>query len=271
MKPKERANGGTGRKVETCKATLIKEGTRQEIDEKVAQEAVLRVFLNDQEIVALSCTPSDEEHLAAGFLFSEGLLKSRDQIREIHSSEEEIVVRTHPSYKIPKDLKLRGVLTSGCGKGKTLAGWQEVNPLEDVLIDLDFVLTPNQVLEAMSAFEKKSHLFRETAGVHSAALADASGIVFFNEDIGRHNAVDKVLGQSFLEGIELKGKFLVISGRISSDILSKLWHCGLSIVASRTAPTSLAVRMAQRLGITLVGFVRGRRMTIYSFPARVRD
>lgn len=271
MKPKDRANGRTDRKVETCKATLIKEGVRQEIDEKVAKEAVLRVFLNDQEIVALSCTPSDGEHLAVGFLFSEGLLKSKDQIREIHSSDDGIVVHTDPSYRIPEDVKLSGVLTSGCGKGKTLGGWQEVNPLEDILIDFDFVLAPNQLLEVMSQFEKRSHLFRETAGVHSAALADRNGIILFSEDIGRHNAVDKVLGESFLAGIELKEKFLVISGRTSSDIVSKLWRCGLSIVVSRTAPTSLAVEMARRLGITLVGFVRGRRMTIYSFPARIRE
>jgi FdhD protein len=257
-------------KVKTHKAIRIRDGDRQEIDETVAEEAILRVFLNDREIVALSCTPHDETHLAAGFLFSEGLLKSREQIKSLDRSEGGVTVRTHVPLEIPEDSRLKGVLTSGCGKGKSLADWEKIDPLQDVMINLDLTLSPDQVHRVMLQFEKSSELFRRTGGVHSAALATGDDLVLFNEDIGRHNAVDKVLGESLLKGLKLKDKFLVISGRVSSDLVSKLWNCGLSLVVSRTAPTSLAVKMAQRMGITVVGFARGKRMNVYSYPARVQ-
>lgn len=258
-------------KIVTYPATRIQEGNRENIDEKVAKEAVLRVFLNQQEIAALSCSPSDRKYLAIGFLFSEGLLKTKDQIESIDLSEDRVVVGTDPAGGTPDASKLRGVLTSGCGKGKSFISWEELDPVQDILIDMHLALSPAQIIKVMVEFEKRSELFRQTAGVHSAALADQTGISFFNEDIGRHNAVDKVLGEAFLRGKGLADKFLVISGRISSEIVSKLWKSGLSTVVSRTAPTSLALKMAQKLGITVVGFARGRRMTVFTFPVRIRD
>ncbi len=258
-------------KIGTHPATRIREGKRESINEKVAKETILRIFLNQQEIVALSCSPSDQKYLAIGFLFSEGFLKTKDQIERIDLSEDRVMVRADLSGGTPDPSKLRGVLTSGCGKGKSFGSWKELDPVQDILIDMDFALSPDQIMKVMLQFEKRSELFRQTAGVHSAALADGTGIAIFNEDIGRHNAVDKVLGQALLKGIELKDKFLVISGRISSEIVSKLWKSRVSTVVSRTAPTSLAVEMAQRLGITLVGFARGRRMTVFSFPVRIRE
>lgn len=257
-------------KLKAHKATRIKDGDRQEIDELVAEEAILRVFLNDREIVALSSTPHDETYLAAGFLFSEGLLKNKGEVKSVDRSEDRVTVLTHVPPEIPDDSRLKGVLTSGCGKGKSLADWEKIDPLQDVMINLDLTLSPEQVHQVMLEFEKRSELFRRTGGVHSAALATSDDLVLFNEDIGRHNAVDKVLGEGFLKGLKLKDKFLVISGRVSSDLVSKLWNCGLSLVVSRTAPTSLAVKMAQRLGITVIGFARGRRMNVYTYPARVQ-
>ncbi len=257
-------------KVRIYEATRVEKGRHQKIDETVAQEAVLRILLNDREMVVLSCTPYDQTYLAAGFLVSEGFLKTREEIESIEETEDSVTVHTHPSHKIPEDFKLKGILTSGCGKGKSFAGWEKIDPLEDIMINLDLTLGSDEVLKVMSRFEKRSELFRQTAGVHSAALAQNGDIVLFNEDIGRHNAVDKVLGKSFLKGMELNDKFLVISGRVSSDIVSKLWHCGLSLVVSRTAPTSLAVDLAQKLGITVVGFARGNRMNVYSFPVRIK-
>jgi len=252
------------------KITKVSSGKKEEIEDVVVTEASLTIFLNEEKIITLLCTPQEQEYLAVGFLISDGFLKSKEEIKSIDSSEDRVTVRTDSSYKIPESFHLKGILTSGCGKGKTFANWEEMNPLEDILINLDFTLSPDEVLEVMSQFEKRSELFRKTAGVHSAALADKSGIILFNEDIGRHNAVDKVLGESLLKGIGLKDKFLVISGRVSSDIVSKLWNCGLSMVVSRTAPTSLAVNMAQKLGITLIGFARGKRMNVYSFPVRIK-
>ena len=251
-------------------ATRIEKDKRQMIDETVAQEAFLRIFLNDREMVALSCTPFDRTYLAVGFLVSEGFLKTKEEIESIEKKEDRVTVHTRPSYKFPDVTQFKGILTSGCGKGKTFTNWEVINPLEDIMIRLDLTLSFDDIIKIIFQFEKRSELFRQTAGVHSAALAQNGDIVMFNEDIGRHNAVDKVLGESFLKGVSWKDKFLVISGRISSDIVSKLYNCGLNLVVSRTAPTSLAVNMAQKLGITLVGFARGNRMNVYSFPVRIK-
>jgi FdhD protein len=114
-----------------------------------------------------------------------------------------------------------------------------------------------------------SILFKSTGGAHAAALCDTEEILVFKEDIGRHNAVDKVFGECLMRGIETYGKTLLTSGRISSEMLLKAVKCEIAVVVSRSAPTSLAVQFAEAAGITLVGFARGRRMNIYSKDHRI--
>ncbi|MDP2960581.1 MAG: formate dehydrogenase accessory sulfurtransferase FdhD, partial [candidate division Zixibacteria bacterium] len=121
----------------------------------------------------------------------------------------------------------------------------------------------------MNEFEVKSSVFKSTGGTHSAALADKEKILLFKEDIGRHNAVDKILGESLIENIPWQDKLLISSGRVSSDILLKAGRAKINLIISRSAPTSLALELAQRLGITVIGFARGKRMNIYTYPMRV--
>ena len=117
---------------------------------------------------------------------------------------------------------------------------------------------------------KKSEGYKSTGGVHSAALADERHMLVFTEDIGRHNAVDKVIGYALLENIPLQGKIMLASGRLSSEIVSKCARSGIPAVVSRAAPTSLAVKIADAADITLIGFVRGNRMNIYTGRQRIR-
>ena len=112
-------------------------------------------------------------------------------------------------------------------------------------------------------------LFKSTGGAHSAALCNEEEVLIFKEDIGRHNAVDKVFGECLTKGIDTDGRILMTSGRISSEILLKSVRRRLAVVASRAAPTSLAVQFAEKAGIALVGFVRGRRMNVYSNDDRI--
>ena len=185
------------------------------------------------------------------------------------SKKNEVKVLTKAIRKIPKNVLRTGIFTSGCGKGKTLQKIGDLNPLGDVLFDLEFILSPDKIAKLMKGFEKKSSVFRSTGGTHSAGLADRDKILLFNEDIGRHNAVDKVLGEALMRKTPLKNKILLSSGRISSDILLKARRTGIAIIISRSAPTNLAIDLAQRLGITIVGFARGRRMNIYTCPFRI--
>ena len=115
-----------------------------------------------------------------------------------------------------------------------------------------------------------SKLFKSTGGAHAAALCDSDRLLVFKEDIGRHNAVDKAFGECLTNGIETEGKLLLTSGRISSEILLKSVKRGIAILASRSAPTSLAVQFAEKAGLTLVGFVRGKRMNVYSNAQRIK-
>jgi FdhD protein len=120
-----------------------------------------------------------------------------------------------------------------------------------------------------SEFQRKSVLFRETGGVHSAALANGEAIRIFMADIGRHNAIDKVIGKALLSGLNLADLVMLTSGRISSEIVLKVAHCGTPILVSRSAPTDRAVEMAKQVNLTVIGFARGSRMNIYSGEERI--
>ena len=123
----------------------------------------------------------------------------------------------------------------------------------------------------MHDLQERALIFRATGGMHSAALADREGLIIFYEDIGRHNAVDKIVGESLLRGISLKEKILLCSGRLGSEILLKAAQLQLPLLISRAAPTTLSIELAEALNITLIGFVREGRMNIYSHPHRVRE
>jgi FdhD protein len=121
----------------------------------------------------------------------------------------------------------------------------------------------------MKAFHKRSLGYRETGGVHSAALAEKDNILIVREDIGRHNTVDKILGYAMLNSINLSDKVILISGRISSEIVLKTIKTKIPMIVSRSAPTDQAVEHARDSNITLIGFVRGQRMNVYSGLGRI--
>jgi len=249
----------------------IKDGLKQALQDEVAQESSFSIFLNDQKIVSLMCTPQDQKYLAIGFLFSEGLIQSREEIEKIlfNSKEEQVKVITKRKRKIPKAFLEDKAYISGCGRGESFKRIEDLGFLEDVLINLEFTLSIDEIEKLMKEFELRSIVFRSTGGTHSAALASKEKILLFNEDIGRHNAVDKIIGESLIKKIPLQDKLIILSGRISSDILIKAWRAKINLIVSRSAPTSLAVEIAQKLGTTIAGFVRGRRMNIYSYPMRI--
>jgi len=269
-KVEDNVEGGDER-INRLKITKVSSGKKEEIEDVVVTEAPLTIFLNKEKVLTLLCTPQDQEYLAVGFLFSEGLIQNQKGIERINfdRKKNEIGIFTKSQRSLPSDFSQTKILTSGCAKGVTFSKMENVDPAKDLLIDLQITLTSSEIQTLMHEFEKRSVLFRKTGGVHAAALADKNKILIYFEDIGRHNAVDKVFGKCLLEEILCEDKILLLSGRISSDILSKASKSGLSIIVSRSAPTSLAVKNAQKLGVTLVGFARGNKMNIYSFPLRI--
>ena len=159
------------------------------------------------------------------------------------------------------------LITSGCGKGITF--YNVVDSISCRKVTSQAKISWQEVLSLMKNMQHQSQLFRVTGGVHSAGLCDNKDILVFSEDIGRHNAIDKIFGKCFLEGIKTDNRIIITSGRASSEILAKIAKRNIPIIISRSAPTNLAVKMANKLGITLIGFARGRRINIYTNDWRV--
>jgi FdhD protein len=160
-------------------------------------------------------------------------------------------------------------VTSGCGKGATF--YHILDSVSAKPVASDVVITVEKIRSLMAELNRMSDLYRETGGVHNSALADTERILVFRDDIGRHNAVDKIRGVCFLDDIPLQDKILVTTGRISSEIVIKAAKMEVPVVISRSAPTSLALDLAERIGLTLVGYVRGDRMTVYTGKERIKD
>lgn len=136
-------------------------------------------------------------------------------------------------------------------------------------VESDLTLQAAQVVERMALLEDRSLLFRRTGGVHSAVLVDQCGVVAWFEDIGRHSALDKLVGWCFLNGVDASDKMLLFSGRVPREIIVKVIRLGCPVVASPGAPTSLSMRLAQRWGVTLVGFAKRDVFNVYAHPERI--
>jgi FdhD protein len=235
----------------------------------VVKETPFTIFLNDVDLVTLLCSPKDLEYLAVGFLFAEGIIKGKEDIKSIFADNKDGVVwiETVDGKKLRDNILAKRFITTGCGKGLTLM--DSAKHRIGLKVDSHLKMQASQIALLMKEFREKSHIYRMTGGVHSAGLANARGIVVFNEDIGRHNAIDKILGESVLKGIKTGDLVLVTSGRVSSDILLKAARGRIPVIVSRSAPTDLSVKLARDLDVTLVGFARGSRMNVYSNEWRI--
>lgn len=232
-------------------------------------EAPVTIYLNGKELVTLLCTPEKIDRLALGFLRSEGLLATLDDLSSIRVREEEGLVEVELKNRSDVAEKLYGkrTVTSGCGKGTVF--FNVLDSLRSKPLTGKMQVSTDTIHSLMNDLQQKADLFRTTGGVHSAALADSEKIIFFYEDIGRHNAIDKIIGECLLGSVSTDDKIIVSSGRLSSEVLLKSAKLKIQLLVSRAAPTSLSIELAETLNITLVGFVRGQRMNIYSHAWRV--
>ena len=235
----------------------------------VTREFALTIILNNQELVSLLCSPMDLKHLAVGFLLSEGLLKNKEEIRKVTVDDRNGVVRvdTVAESDFDNELVFKRLITSGCGKGTSFLNAADIQSLEKV--DSESKISALEVYSLVKEFQHHSRLYIETHGVHSAALYDGKNISVFKEDIGRHNAIDKVFGNSLLEDIPTDGRIIVTSGRISSEILLKVTKRKIPIIISIAAPTDVAVRLADSLGVTIISSVKGSKMNVYTNNWRI--
>jgi FdhD protein len=247
----------------------VTEEGKSEVEDVVAREVLFTIILNNQELVTLLCTPKDLKYLAVGFLSSEGLIGNKEEIKKIILDDRMGVVRveTEEGKEIGADFLFKRLITSGCGRGA--AFFSAADATNQARVESQMKISAREVFALAKEFQHRSQVYRATGGVHSAALCDPKGILIFSEDIGRHNAIDKIFGECLLKDIPTDDRIVITSGRVSSEVLLKTTKRNIPIVISKSAPTDLAVDLAVDLGITLIGFVRGRRMNVYADGWRV--
>jgi FdhD protein len=247
----------------------LTEAGKSSADDVVVREFPLTIVLNNQELVTLLCSPKNLDYLAVGFLSSEGLLKKRDEIKKITVDDRRGVVRveTEAENKQTGELPFKRLITSGCGGVASFYSAADIGG--QMKVESQTRISTLEVFELVNEFQHRSQIFKTTGGVHSAALCDAKSILVFSEDIGRHNAIDKIFGECILKDILTDDSIIVTSGRVSSEILLKVAKRNIPLLISKSAPTDLGVRLANDLGVTLIGFVRGKRMNVYSNDWRV--
>jgi len=241
---------------------------RSSIEDEVARELPVTIILNNQELVTMLCSPKNLDYLAVGFLSSEGFLKSKDEIKKIVVDDERGVVRleTVENKEFAQDVLFKRIISSGCGRG---ASFYSTADAASQKVESRMEISTDEVFALVNEFQHGPQLYLATHGVHSAALCDRKSILIFSEDIGRHNAIDKIFGKCLLENIPTDNRVVITSGRITSEILHKVARRGIPIIISISAPTNLGVRIADSLGITLIGLVRGRRMNAYTNNWRI--
>lgn len=220
------------------------------ISDTVVSEKSVTILVNGNPYAQLVCSPWDLKDLAIGFLCSKGQLKKAEDLKMLSIDEET------DSVCVEIEESENNASTDSQTTGK-------------LPISTQVCLAPETILELSSRLEEHSELFRQTGGVHCAAIADQQDFCFFAEDIGRYNTLDRLYGYCFQNQIPLHDKILVFSGRISSEILLKTAKMGCPVLLSRSAPTDLAVTLAENLGITLVGFARNNRFNVYTHPERI--
>ncbi len=242
---------------------------RIDTDGAVAREQPLTIILNNQELVTLLCTPVDINYLAIGFLYSEGLVEDKTSILKVTVDSKRGIARveTQNNAGPVTDILFKRIITSGCGRGASFYNVADMQ--KQTKVESRLTVPAYAILALTQEFQNRSKVYKATHGVHSAALCDSKSILVFNEDVGRHNAVDKIFGECFLKDISTDERIVITSGRISSEILLKVAHRNIPILISVSAPTDLGVKLANDLGITIVGLVRGKKMTVYTNDWRI--
>jgi len=248
-------------------------------------EEPLSVEVNGQRVAVLMRLPGNEKELGVGFCISEGIIASFEDVLIVHhcgrglpdpigsaqdqaESRNRVQIRTRPeAVRFDAQSDVVRLIRTGCGA-------VDVADMVDTLprLDGDFCVPAGMLLDLNAAMRRAQDLYKVSGGVHAAALFDAGGdLLTLQEDVGRHNAIDKVIGYCLLRGISLRDRILLATGRASHDMVTKSVRVGIPIIVSISAATALAAQIAEDRGATLIGYLRGRRMSVYTHPWRVKS
>lgn len=262
-------NRGTGWVSRSVRKVV--DGRCRESVEKVVQEKAVTIQVNGEELATVVCSPWHLKFMVVGFLCSEGILRQLDDLKKITVDEEMGVAYVEiPGYEssLAGKMFLKRYISPCCGRSRAPFYFSS-DALLCKTVESELKVPSAMISRLAGELEERSRLYQQTHGVHNAALAENGEIIIFHEDIGRHNTLDKILGQCFLEGIPLVDKIIVFSGRVSSEILLKTAKMNIPLLISRSVPTDLTLDLARDLGITVIGFARGKSFKVYTHPERI--
>jgi FdhD protein len=232
---------------------------------KVIREVALCINLNGKPLANIACAGNYLDELAIGFLKSERIIAGLDEIAKIEVAAKKnsvnIILKNRKDFS---ETFVKNIASSGA-RGKSV----NTDLLLPLKVPVEFNIKAQVALELMEELLEKSLLHNETHGTHCSSLAQKGKIVALREDIGRHNTIDMLGGFALLQKINLSDAFILTTGRISSEIVYKVWNLGIPAIISHSAPTTKAIELLQKANITLIGYVRGGRMNIYSHERRV--
>lgn len=251
--------------------TKYADQTFTSFEDDVVIEYPLTIRLDGEEFATMVCTPTDMEDLVAGFLASEGIIQTFEDIKSISIDKGAgfAYIELTNKRSVNKDMVSKRVISSCCGKSRQFYFLNDVKTAKTIMSRTQ--IRAEQCIRLMKLLQESSVDFQRTGGLHNAALCDANQILVARSDIGRHNALDKIYGHTIQHPVSMKDKMIAFSGRISSEVLLKVSKMGVGILLSKSAPSNLALELAHDLGITAVGFIRNERMNIYTHPDRIVD
>ncbi len=249
---------------EKFEASLYDKGTLSRVLEPVVTEAPVEIFFNDLKVATIACTGIHLEELALGFLLYSGQIRTLEEVKNITLSAEDSRVNVLTSYSISPDSHSpeHFVLSSGA-RGRGCKKKRQA-------IKSDTCISANRAIAFMEELLSSSQLHSMTHGTHCSALADRDHMIVMRDDIGRHNTIDMLAGYALLGGIDCSDKIIVKTGRVSSEIAEKVWTLGIPIMISHSVPTSEAINILNKAGITLIGNVRGKTFKVYTHERRVQ-
>jgi len=239
-----------------------------EKDDTVASDRAVCIFIKDEYYRTLIATPTMIKELVIGHLLGEGIVISLEDVSKVEVEP----LKVHVELRDDVDLNLINMskvdlITTACGSLSTPV---QDNQLDSIQVSSAITVEPEKIWGMIRELNLRSGVYRKTGGTHSAMLCAIDGkVLAFAEDVGRHNAVDKVVGAGALDGVDFGDCVLVSSGRQSSEIVLKVARSGIPVIASVAGPLDSGIRIAEATGITLICFVRGRRMNVYTHPERV--
>lgn len=249
--------------IQSVPVIRYKGNTRLEVADEIVTEAELRVFLDDQLLQTMYCTPTQIEELIVGNLHAQGLITDPAQVRDIQvqplsSSGVALEVRITTIGAPARDSSAGRIITTSGASFQPQANVDLHRPDRSMTLDI------SRITAISAAFQDTSALFARTGGNHACALIREGEMILFREDIGRHNALDKLIGWALLDGIDLAACLILLSGRMASEMTMKVLRTPVTALLSRAAPTDRSIRLARDYNLTMMGFIRGDRLNIYN-------